>query len=349
MKGILALIGLVVIGSLVGTAIFAPGVFKGDTSGVPTLEIVDSSDKTIEGIQTTTGDLTIGFDHIDEGAGVTLTDDTDVDVDVFSTSETSATGYKLKKHSTTGSAIIGINPTVTTLYIVPSVPDNDFYFSPDAAVSDNPRITSWFYDDITGDGAADFVLVTNALNLEELGTDDNGNPKFTVDLTWLDYTVASSFAALSGQDDNQAIGTGTQTTNIGLVLTMTAGDAFGLTYVEQDFNSTLAVGEWDESLTCLVIPGHPTTGNKLCLDSAGMDRDKFSANTVYTYEYGSKKLNDLNYITVPIGGDTTVDIEYKHVSEFTSTNDGTTNTITLGYREADKTIGTLNDVITFVA
>ena len=328
MKGIIAGVAVTLVAVFIGVAVLAPDLLKGDTAGTPSLGIPSSDVTEVLGIQTHTGDLTVGFDHVDKYEGVALTDDTDVDVDIWTIKDDGT--YKLKKHSTSGQAIVGINPTITTLYIVPSEPDNDFYFSPDDAVEDNPRIANWFFDDITGDGNADYVLVTNALDLDSLGKDSDGNPKFTIDLTWLDYTIPTSFLVV-GSDTSDSIGTGSKTTNVDVALLLTEGDSVGIEYIEWDFNGTIADSEWDEDTWCTIVPEF----KKICLNNSGMDRDKFTSNTVYTYEFGGKDFNDLLYVPIKKGGDTSPEFEITAATTFTAATDATQLTITIGYQEAD--------------
>ena len=189
------------------------------------------------------------------------------------------------------------------------------------------RVTSWMFTDISGNGEDEFVLIVGLDNLNSVRTDADNVPNIRIDLTWRSTPAAAP--TITADDDALAMGTGVQRETTDIVLAIDEETTIGISSIKRVFNKSLMLGLWDEAKTCMTIPGHPTSGNKLCLDD--MRVLELGSSTTYTYEYGDEQLNELNYISVPTNGNESVDLGYTMATDLATGDADFTDTITLGY------------------
>ena len=142
MKGVVIAAVVLVVVALAGMTLLAPGLLQGSTAGIP---LYETNARNV--VQPTVpsdyaGDLKLTFDNTDAGSGATVAH-SEASVKIYTKSETTDTGYKLKKNANSGSATIGVNSQNDQLFVtVAPSGSNDLtsrYFVPDDAVTDNDR------------------------------------------------------------------------------------------------------------------------------------------------------------------------------------------------------------------
>ena len=334
MKGVVIAAVVLVVVALAGMTLLAPGLLQGSTAGIPLYETRAVDVRPSSGVQAYSGDLKLKFDHTDAGSGATVAH-SETSVKIYTASTTADTGYKLKKNANTATgATIGINSDITQLFVTvaPAGTATDLdsrYFVPDDAVIDNPgRVTDWMFDDISGNGEDEFVLIVNVQDLDSVRSDADNVPNFRIDLTWRSTPIAAPTFATT--EEPLVMGTGEQRETIDIALGIAEETTIGISAIKRTFDDSSMNDWWDETKTCMVIPGHPTSGNKLCLDD--MDKLPLGTSTIYTYEYGSGELNDLNYISVPTNGNESVDLTYTIYTDLVAgTADDFKDTVVISY------------------
>ncbi len=329
----------IVLGVVIVAVIFAlafGGQFQGlqigapDRGGVP----APTPTPTPAGTQEFAGQLTVNVIHRDaldnaeartEGVNLVTTYYKSSDELKFSTIG-SGTGNQL----TIGQDMNSI------MYVTITVPNGqDFFVAPQSTADQNlnPRIISFFYQDVSSDGIKEWVF---KIDLRDMSPPTAGQTSSTMSLFVNSFD--EGVPSLNSPANITAVGTGSGQQNfIRWELTQPEETASAQTEYQISIDN-IADEKWDIGLSTLDMPN---IGVKPLSE---FTEDQNAGATVYKHKTG-KKLNTFdsaNYVSTPQNGNEVIPMPFKFV---TSLAGGDDLAVTLNIKSLDTTAGS-NAVVT---